>query len=102
MDNDQITKIINSIFPDAESFAQMMKLLGGVGQRLKLEVERDAAQRAIGELHQKQQDVSQSAQVELQKMIAELQAQIQEKQNEAAALQAQIDAVNSQLPDLLK
>lgn len=102
MKTEEIVGIINAVFGDADSFAQMMKLLGGVGMRLKLEVERDAAQRAIGELHQKTQDVSQSAQVELQKAIAELQAEIQAKQQEAQALQAQIDAVNAQLPDLLK
>lgn len=101
MKTEEVVAIINAVFPDADTFAQMMKLLGGVGARLKLEVQRDAANRAVSKLHQQTQTVSQTKQAELQKAIAELNDQIAAKQSEAQQLQAQIDAINAQLPDLL-
>lgn len=98
----QITAIISETFQEPEAFASIIKLLAGVGARLKLEVQRDAAQRAVSELHQEQQSVSQTKQAELAQEIAELNQAITAKQQEAAALQEQINAINAQLPELLK
>lgn len=102
MKTEEIVDIINAVFPEADSFAQMMKLLGGVGARLKLEVQRDAANRAVNELHQQTQTVSQTKQAELTAALDALNAQIAVRQQEAAQLQAAIDALNAQLPDLLQ
>jgi len=102
MKTEEIVGIINAVFPDAPSFAQMMKLLGGVGARLKLEVQRDAENRAIGELHQEMQAAQTQAQVDLNALNAEFNARIALKQQSAQQLQAQIEALNAQLPDLLK
>lgn len=99
---EQVTGIISNQFATAEEFAQVIALLGGISARLKLEIQRDAANRAIGELAQQQQTVSQTKQAELNAAIAELNQAIAAKQQEAQTLQAQIDAINAQLPALLQ
>lgn len=99
---EQITTIISNQFATAEEFGQVIALLGGISARLKLEIQRDAANRAVSELNQQTQTVSQTKQAELSAAIAELNQQIAAKQQEAQAFQAQIDAINAQLPELLK
>ena len=102
IDSKQIEAAVNESFSSVEEFGAMLKMLAGVGARVKLEIQRDAANRAVNELHQQMQSAQQQAQTDLEAKNAEFNTQISAKQAEAAALQAQIDALNAMLPDLLK
>lgn len=99
---EQIEAAVNNAFASIEEFDAMLQIMAGVGKRVKLEIQRDAANRAALELHQQMQQAQQQAQADLEIKNAEFNQQISVKQNEAAQLQAAIDALNAMLPDLLQ
>lgn len=98
---EEITKVVDSTFATVDEFGAMMKLLAGVGARVKLEVQ-------LGETYRKIQSVQTELQARQQARQTENVADSQETQKVtddlqalAAQLQTQIDAINAQLPDLL-
>lgn len=99
--NEQALAAINAAFADPKDFAATLKLWASVSARTRLEIKRDAANRAVGDLHQQMQAAQQKAQSDLSAIVAGFNQEISDKQAEAASLQQQIDAVNEQLPDAL-
>lgn len=108
-DSEQAARMVNHLKAldeafggDVEAVVGVLKLLAGYSMVLKLQVQRDAAMRDAADLNQQKQTLSQNTQTELNASLAELSLQVQAKQQAAQQYQAQIDAVNAQLPALLQ
>lgn len=94
---------LDTIFSgDVAAVTGTLKLLAGIGQRVRLEVQRDAEYRKVQEAQVELAAAQQKAQAEIKQAQDAAQAKQQAAQQAAAQLQAQIDAINAALPDLLK
>ena len=100
--NDEIIAAVNAAYTDATDFAAILKLLSGYGARLKLEVQRDEMYRQITEANAALQARQSERQTENVADAQETQTAVNTLQAQAAALQAQIDAINASLPQLLQ
>ena len=100
--NEQVTAAVNDSFADVQEFEAMLKLLAGVGARVKLEVQRDATYRAIQAKQAELQATQSALQQQLVAASQQTEAETAALQQQAAQLQAQIDALNAQLPVLLQ
>ena len=100
--NDEIIAAVNAAYTDATDFAAILKLLSGYGARLKLEVQRDEMYRQINDANAALQARQAGRQTENVADAQETQTAVNTLQAQAAALQAQIDAINASLPQLLQ
>lgn len=100
--NDEIIAAVNAAYTDATDFAAILKLLSGYGVRLKLEVQRDEMYRQINDANAALQARQAGRQTENVADAQETQTAVNTLQAQAAALQAQIDAINASLPQLLQ
>jgi hypothetical protein len=102
MTSDDVTNAVNAAFADGNEFASMLKMLAGVGARVKLEIQRDALYRQIQDAQAELTARQNARQTENITDAQQTQAAVNDWQAQAAALQAQIDSINAGLPNLLK
>lgn len=100
--SDEIVSAVNAAYADPADFAAILKLLSGYGARLKLEVQRDEMYRQITEANTALQARQAGRQTENVQDAQTTQATVDNLQTQAATLQAQIDAINASLPQLLQ
>lgn len=101
IDSKQIEQAVNASFETVEDFAAMLKLLSGVGQRVRLEVQRDELYRKVTSVQQDLQARQQARQTENVADSQQTEKETLDLQSKAREIQAAIDALNAQLPDLL-
>lgn len=98
----EVASLDDAFGGDVEAVAATLHLFAGVSLRTKLEVQRDAL---YAEIQKDQQDLASRQQARQQDNLADAQATdatVGQLQSQAQQFQAQIDAINANLPNLLR